>query len=494
MQARHPEGYQYPHAKPARYTDNKTSAYFTKNGLTQLGYIRAQLEGLKGEPSTSDQTKTSIDQIIALIDGLADKSLGSTLSVANRLNNLDKDLMKIFVVENGAIAFNDMSLLTAAKIITQGIAAIEPGDLDPPKAVLKTLGKSNYQLCETIKSTMGAINAQINFLIQLEKNAQASEALYGLMNNIMDITRSLSSITFKNETLRDERLNQRQGAAIEPMTVIQRVNDAIHDMNDLIAQYSNSQCNSITLRTMGVRLSPIATFDLMLKVNRSLSHITQDGHLVGDTQINPVFMATTVPFEALKLCASLKNLIESTETQLQMNDGQHDLQAINTAKLNLSNMATSLKGAIERKAGDAHLKENLSQFKTTLVEQLGEYTETAMAENRKKTTDNNPKLSICTWLTQTLKQVDLERSFTPDNQFSQYISAVANAYYEHNEHCATTGKSPGKAGEILVGAMNRLAELSATIVANDSCYYEQNIATINELLNIAPQNAPSLRP
>lgn len=491
MQPRHPANFIYPYAKPAQYTDTKTSAYFTKSGITQLGYIRHQLENLGNDDSTNENSKASINQIIALIDGLADKSLGSSMSVGKRLKTLDVDLMKIFTVENGAIVFEDRALLSALKIITQGIAAIEPDDLDPPKLVLKALGKNNYQLCETIKSTMAAINAQINFLLQLEKNAEESEGLYELMNEIIEIPRNLSSIIFKKGTIVDQRLNDGQGSTVEPMYVIEKVNDAIGTMNNLIRQYTNSNCTSITLRARGEKLSPMETFDLMLKVNGSLSHITQSGHLVGKSEIYPIFMTTTVPFEGMKLCASLQSLVVSTKDHTGAAAESSRLLDETTNKLN--SMITSLQAAIERKAGNAQLKGALASFKSSLSDKINTYIEMTMAKDSKKTVENNTKLAICDELIRSLNRVKLDDDFTPDFQFSQYISAVAKAYYEHNDHCATTEKSPGQVGEILVDAMNHLAELSANIVANDSYYHQRNITEINKLLHPDVSNATSFR-
>lgn len=491
MTPRHPAGYQYPNQKPARYTDSKTSTYFTKSGITQLGYIRSQLEALQNACPPHEITRNCIDQLIKLIDGLADKSPGSSLKVAMRIMKLDEDFMRIFPERYGAIVFDNTTLFDAAKIIVQGVAAIQPEDLDPPKQLFIAAGISKATVCKTIQSAMNAINAQILFFLQLRENAEASMASYENYKATLKIAKSLKfNIDYIDNEFVDHQIKDSSNLA-NVGDVLEQVNTALGLARECLQQYIESTCSSITLETgRDAQLTPLETYELALKNPGCLGYLHENGSNIDNILIKPAFMLISVPNELRRLSKIIGGILNNARKHLSIKSVEANapiwglLQACETE---CKTLVIGIKKALQGKAGAATLKDSLNNFKTDfLLPALNDYSQSA--QDQGKTTEDNHKLNICTTLANNINKIDLDYNFRPQVQFIQYISSVASAFYDHNAICSRYAKSPGNLGEILKRAMNDLANMSKNLCANDSASYDSIIKRLDDLLGITPNN------
>jgi hypothetical protein len=473
---------------PEQYNNEKGNVCFTPSGIARFGHIRQALLRLLDVKNTPDETKSKIARLIEIIDDLTSTSAFSRVTVPANVASLQKNLSEVFTVENGAIAFHDALLLEAANILTRNIADIQPGDLNPSKT-LSFFSGTPYQ---TIQSTMNAISAQINFFIQLRKNAAQSEPLYELGVKIRNAEIDFNNFQFNLNHFLD--LNTRPPEKVKLISILNQASDAIDVMGQCIDAYRKSECTSITIATKGRALSPMQTFELMLTNPGSLKKLTQADNLIGDTEVTPTFLTTHVPRQIQLLCKSLMKVLSQAKQHIpEMADQPERINAlIENLQAVLPRLVEAFNEKTQQKNPGESLKERLEKFKTDLINDLSGYL--ISREN-----GNQGKRELALRLTTALNQIDMRELgspqtqedmdkryqpiFTTESQLAQFISTVTGHYYEHNLYCDINKKSPGELGDILVKAMNDLANISENVFANDSDYYRMSLADIDEITN-----------
>lgn len=424
--------WQYTGSGDDRYTKPNNS-YFSDSGITQLAYVRKQLEDFK---ATSEEGQTAIKVVLDIIDGLADKSFGSSVKVLNRIKNLQSAIANAFPANDGAgIAFHHLEQLQVANILTSGLEAIRGDDLKAHVGFLS--GYSTQDVGACIQKTALAVGSQVRFLLHLYRNCENGDAFQKTFNELTALEATWQLKERNKEIKTDD------------------IKIVAEQYNQILNRAIDSPACGIILKEQGRSRTTAFSecFNNFLKVTNPISCMPDEmdnaldlalHRIKENTFLITLFVDVIFTRQALSLLETVGNIFpDESDEKTSMHTKYHELYT---------------KKAL--RDDEVTLLELFETFKTTLSSSYNQYIQGS--------DHNKLKASIIEQVCTQLEKYKITKHTEPTALIAYIGKLIGLAYDAHNTLCTESKMLPGRTGEILDQAMKQLADMISRVSCSDS--------------------------